>query len=122
MRCVLRPSPRQLDQRLAAIGGQADPGRIGVLGDGIDHLDPFELSLALQRGQGRLESIEAEPAVVDRNPDRPRPARLDRSQENEIRRRFHQDDIAGVQKRLADQIDQLGRAGRDDRSRNGLLV
>ena len=122
MRCVLRPPPGQVQERLAPFGGQADPGRIGVLGDGIDHLDPVELSLALQCAEGRLESIEAEPAVVDRNPDRPRAARLDRSQENEVGRRFHQDDVAGVQKRLADQIDQLGRAGRDDRSRNGLLV
>ncbi len=104
------------------IGGQADPGRIGVLGDRVDQFDTVELALAFECGEGRLEAVEAKPAVVDRNPDRPRAESFDRSQENEIGRRLDQDDIAGVEERLADQINQLSRAGRDDRSRNGLLV
>ena len=87
------------------LGGQADPGRIGVLGDGIDHLHTVELSLVLQCSKGRLEAIKAKPAFVDRNSDRPCTQGFDRPQENEISRRLDQNDVAGVQKRLADQID-----------------
>ena len=79
---------------------------------GVDHLDPVQLAAGLDLGERGLEGVEPHPAVVDRHPDDAGPAGFQRPEEDEIRRRLGQDDVAGVEQGFGHEVEQLRRSGR----------
>ena len=97
----------ELDELLAPAAGETDPGRVLVVGDRVDELGPQPIR------ETPFQVVHVEPVVVQRNGDERRleaPERLDRAQ---VGRTLDDDDVAGVQERLADQLERLDRAARD---------
>src|SRR5829696_1112480 len=98
---------RQLDERRAAVGREADAGRVLVVGDRVEELGAqagLELTLQL---------VDLEPVLVERHCGERRleaPERLDRA---EVGGAFDDDDVTGVEVRLPDQLERLDRAARD---------
>ena len=98
---------RQLDQRRPPLGREAHAGRVLVVRDRVDELR------AQPGGEPALQLVDLEPVLVERHGDEARleaPERLDRAQ---VRRPLDDDEVAGVEERLPDQLQRLDRAARD---------
>ena len=98
---------RELDQRRTPFAGEADAGRILVVGDAVDELR------AQARGEQPLQLVHLETVLIHRDGDEVRleaPKRLDRTQ---VRRGLDDDDVTGVEVRLGDQLERLDPAARD---------
>ena len=65
------PPPRQVNQGLAPFRRQADPGRVGMLGNRIDQFDPIELPVVPDLEEPPFQGVDPQPSVVDRHSDRP---------------------------------------------------
>ena len=98
---------RQLDQQRPPLGREADTGRVLVVGDAVDELR------AEPTCEPPLQLLDVEPVLVHADGDQRRleaPERLDRA---EVGGGFDDDEVAGVEERLADELERLDRAARD---------
>ena len=106
-RVPLRPAPGQRDQRPPTVFSQADPARVRVFRDGVDHLDPTEFAPSFQVRQGGFENVEPHPSFVDRDADHPRPPGFQDAEEDEVGGGLDQDDVARVDQGFSDEVEQL---------------
>ena len=98
---------RQLGQQHSPLGREADAGRVLMVRDAVDDLWPEPTC------ETPLQVVYVEPVLVHADGDQrclEAPERLDRA---EVRGGFDDDQVAGVDERLADELECLDRAARD---------
>ena len=108
------PTLGQLDQCRAARRRHIHAAGIVVIGHRVNRLYPRQLAAAVQPSQLILDGLGDQAVLVDLHADGPHPQIAQSPHVDEIRRRPADHDIARVQKDIADEVQQLVAAGRDD--------
>ena len=98
---------RQLDEQRSPLGGEADAGRILVVGDAVDELR------AEPARETPLQLLHVEPVLVHRHHDESRLEASERLDRAEVGGAFDDDDVAWVEERLGDQLERLDSPARD---------
>ena len=98
---------RQLDERFAALGGQAHPGRVLVVGDRVQQLR------AHPRRERRSSSSTSSPSSSSGTTAIWALEPAERHQRAEVCRRLDDDQVARIEEGLADELERLDRAARD---------
>ncbi len=106
---------RDPDQRVAALQRHRHPG--GVL-EGRHGVQEFRApALALERVQRGLELTDPHPVVVEGDLHDLGLVGAERRDRARVRRRLGDDHVAGIDQRLAEEVDRLLAAGRDEQVR-----
>ena len=99
---------RKLDERLAPLGRERHAGRVLVVGDRVEELRPQAV-----RRAAPLELVDLEPVLVHRHGHDLGLEPAEGHDRAEIRRRLDEHRVAAVEERLADQLERLDPAARD---------
>jgi hypothetical protein len=100
--------PRELDEGLSALGREADSRRILVVRDRVQ-----ELRRQAAR-QDSLELVDAESVVIERDAHDLGLEALEGHHGAEVGRRLHRDGVAAIDEDLADELERLDCAAREE--------
>jgi hypothetical protein len=96
------------------VGGEGQAGRVLVIARAVDELHSFEPPLAREAREQPFDLVDDHAVGVHRDGQYRRAERLERPGVNEVARVGGDDDVARVDKHVADEVKRLLRAGRDD--------